>query len=377
MDEDIGWKVSGSEFSFIALRPSVDVEHDQVKSIGDVRNPSTFCVLVELGNRDVDVPMTLWVERILRQVINYAKGVRIQFDGNNISHLLVSKDALHAGFALEHLGNLILTELRNEFPAIGPLRVTFILDNKEAKNMIPKIESFRKERIQKIEHATEDGEAFFYGCTRCRSFSLAHACTVTPDRPSQCGSRPWYRVKAQAILSPGSVYNPCTLIEKGECLDPKRGEYTGVNESTAQRTDGRVKRVYLHSVFDFPHTACSCFKNIAFYIREVDGIGLMHKGFEGIAPNGLTWTKLANRVAGRQCTDGAVTFSNQYLHSRKFLLGDGGYSRVVWMTEALTKFAGKAIPGLYRKLIATENDVTTIEELKKFLHEQRQDNTND
>jgi acetyl-CoA decarbonylase/synthase complex subunit beta len=155
-------------------------------------------------------------------------------------------------------------------------------------------------------------------------------------------------------------------------LDPHRGEYTGVNESTAQRTDGRVKRVYLHGLFDFPHTACSCFKNVAFYIREVDGIGLMHKGFEGTAPNGMTWTELANRVAGRQCPDGAVTFSNRYLHSRKFLAGEGGYSRVVWMTEALKKFAGRAIPERYRRSIATENEVTTIKELEEFLHERRQ-----
>jgi acetyl-CoA decarbonylase/synthase complex subunit beta len=95
-------------------------------------------------------------------------------------------------------------------------------------------------------------------------------------------------LKAQAILAPASVYHPSQVVDKGRVLNELKGEYEGVNASTATRTDGRVTRVFLHSIFDYSHTACSCFQNIAFYIPEVDGIGLMHRGYNGSAPNGAT-----------------------------------------------------------------------------------------
>jgi len=371
LEDDIGLRLEGSLFSFIVIRPSLTVQEDAVTVLGEVEKASTFCVLVELGNRDVDDPMTLWIGRILRRVINYAKGIKVKSKGNRIIDLIMTKDALKSGFTPEHLGDLIKTELRNDFPAIGPIHITFLLNKEDAKKIHPEILSFIEERKNKIKNVTEESESVFYGCTRCRSFSLAHACTVTPERPSQCGVRPWYMIKAHAILDPGSVYEPCVLINKGKCLDPLLGEYEGVNRSTERRTEGRVKRIYLHSIFDFPHTACSCFQNIAFHFPEVDGIGLMPRDFKGEAPNGMTWTKLANKVAGRQCLDGVASFSVGYLHSRKFFQGDGGYSRVVWMTDHLKKIAGNAIPKKFRRSIATEKDITTIEELKTFIKKNR------
>lgn len=371
LEADVGLRLDGSLFSFIIAKPSLTVQEDEVTVLGDIKKTSTFCVLVELGNRNIDDPMTLWIGRILRRVINYAKGIKVKSKGNRIIDLIMTKEALKSGFRPEHLGNLIKTELRNDFPSIGPIHVTFILNKEDAKKMYPTILSFIEERKNKIKNATEESESVFYGCTRCRSFSLAHACTVTPERSSQCGVRPWYMIKAHAILDPGSVYEPCVLIYKGKCLDPLRGEYEGVNRSTERRTEGRVKRIYLHSIFDFPHTACSCFQNIAFHIPEVDGIGLMPRDFKGEAPNGMTWTKLANKVAGRQCIDGVASFSVGYLHSQKFFQGDGGYSRVVWMTDHLKKIAGDSIPEKFKRSIATEKDITTIEELKTFIKKNR------
>jgi acetyl-CoA decarbonylase/synthase complex subunit beta len=170
-------------------------------------------------------------------------------------------------------------------------------------------------------------------------------------------------LKAYAVLAPCSTYNPCTLIEKGECLDDVKGEYVGVNAFTDVRTGGMVNRVFLHSIFEYPHTACSCFQNVAYYIPEVDGIAIVDRSYKGIAPGGMTWTNLANKVAGRQYVDGAAPMATKYLKSTKFLQGDGGYRRVVWMTETLKSFAGESIPEVYRERIATEKTATTVEEL--------------
>ncbi|MFP3951566.1 MAG: hypothetical protein ACLFVP_05450 [Candidatus Bathyarchaeia archaeon] len=360
--KEVQIRVQSSKHGFMVSKPS-DFEEDDVRVNGSMENASGFSILVELGNPKVDPAITMWVDAIVRRVSKYAKGVKVLGRSGGGLELQITGEAHEAGFTLDHLGRLIMTELRNEFPAIGPIRISFILDSDEEERLQPAIDSYKELRRDQIDSASEENLDYFFGCTRCRSFSLAHACTVTPDRPAQC-SKPWYMLKAYAVLAPDSTFNPCTLIEKGECLDLMRGEYTGVNASTERRTEGRVKRVYLHTIFEHPHTSCSCFQNIAYYIPELDGIAIMNRGYTGKAPGGVTWTNLANMVAGRQYQGGAATIATKYLHSPKFLQADGGYQRVVWMTERLKTFAGDAIPEEYRKRIATEKDATTINELK-------------
>lgn len=362
-EEDIEVQAGGTPSGFIVSMPS-KVVRDETKVIGSLDDATGFSILVELGNPEADPSVTLWVDAILQRVSKYGKGVKIQTSGGVI--LQITKQAVKAGFTLMHLGSLIITELRNEFPSIGPVRVSFILDGAEESRLYPEICAYREMRKELIEQVSEDNLDSFYGCTRCRSFSLGHACTVTPERPAQC-SKPWYMLKAYAVLAPGDTFNPCTLIEKGDCIDPLRGEYSGVNASTFSRTDGLVERVYLHSIFGYPHTACSCFQNVAYYIPEVDGIAIMDRGYKGEAPGGMTWTRLANMVAGRQCHEGAATMATQYLRSTKFLQADGGYERVVWMTETLKNFAGDSISEEDRTRIKTEKTVTTIKGLQDQL----------
>jgi len=367
-DEDIFLALKGSPSSFMVVKTSNQAHEDEIVIPEPSRVADGFSVLVELGNEAVDPPITLWVEGVLRKLINHAKGVKVRVEGAGGVALRITREAHEAGFTLHHLGNLVQTELRNEFPEIGPVRVSFITDRAEEAKLHPDIQAYKEERSRLIKETREEDLNHFYGCTRCRSFSLGHACTVTPDRPAQC-SKPWYQLKANAVLNPGDVYDQCVLVEAGECLDLVRGEYLGVNLSTEERTEGRVNRVFLHSIFGSPHTACSCFQNATYYIPEVDGIAIMNRGFEGESPGGMTWTKLGNMLAGRQYKGGAATIATAYLRSRKFLQADGGYERVVWMSNFLKKAAGDAIPQELRGSIATENDARTLDDLEAFLKE--------
>ena len=366
--DDLALQIKGSPGSFMVVRPSPSTTRDSIEVRGSVDDASGFSVLVELGNEAADPPVTLWVEAILRRVINMAKGVKVRKKGGGVMVYELTEQASDAGFTLNHLGELVINGLRNEFGAIGPIEVTFILDGEEEGRLSPEISDYVEERTKIIRETSEDDLDVFYGCVRCRSFALAHACTVTPDRPAQC-SKPWYQIKANAVLDPGDIYNGCELVEKGECLDPVKGEYEGVNASTEKRSEGRVGRVFLHSVFDHPHTSCSCFQNVVYHIPEVDGLAIVHRGYEGEAPGGMTWTKLANMVAGRQYREGAAAIATAYLLSRKFLQADGGYARVVWMTENLKRTALRAIPEELRDSIAIESDATTLNGLKAFLKE--------
>jgi acetyl-CoA decarbonylase/synthase complex subunit beta len=367
-ESDIALELKGSTSSFMTVKPSSEVTEDEIFVQVSNGEADGFSVLVELGNEAVDPPITLWIEGVLRRLINLAKGVKVSIEGTGEVIFRITSEAQEAGFTFHHLGNLIQTELRNEFPQIGPIRASIIADQEQEAKFYTDIQVFNDERSRLIKETREEDLDYFFGCTRCRSFSLGHACTVTPDRPAQCG-KPWYQLKANAVLNPGDVYDQCVLVESGECLDPVRGEYLGVNEATEERTEGRVSQVFLHSIFGSPHTACSCFRNAVYHIPEVNGLAIMNRYFEGDAPGDMTWTKLGNLLAGRQYKGGAATIATAYLRSRKFLQADGGYRRVVWMTEFLKKAAGDAIPSELRDSIASENDARTIEELKTFLKE--------
>jgi acetyl-CoA decarbonylase/synthase complex subunit beta len=366
-EEDFAWRVDGSEHSFVVVRSNHKIKGDTFIVSGDKDSPYDFAILVELGNPIVDDVVSVAVEAALLRVLKYARGVKLVLQGGKIDHFVMSKNAFEAGFTLDHYMKVISTELRNKFPDIGPIKIEIILDKDKVQGLASEINEFIKLRKLVIDQASEETIDAFYGCTRCQSFSLGHACTITPERPSQCGSRPWYILKAQALLAPDSVYNPSQVIEKGELLDKALGEYSGVNESTAERTWNRTQRVYLHSIFKHPHTACSCFQNVAYYIPEVDGIALVNRNFNGDTPGGYNWTNLANRVAGYQNKKGFATFANMYMHSPKFFQADGGFKRVVWMTDFLKKIAGRSIPMGLKDKIADENDARSLEELKKFL----------
>ena len=91
---------------------------------------------------------------------------------------------------------------------------------------------------------------------------------------------------------------PIFPIEKGECLDPVKGEFAGINESAKKRSLGEVSRVYLYSAFTYPHTSCGCFEGIAFYIPEVEGFGIVMRGYRDVTVNGLAFSTMADSTAG-------------------------------------------------------------------------------
>ena len=156
-----------------------------------------------------------------------------------------------------------------------------------------------------------------------------------------------------------------SVLKKGRCLNSEKGEWEDANAAIELLTEGRTKRVFLHSLFAHPHTACSCFQGVAFYIKEVNGIGLMHRAFKGTTPDGQSWDDLANAAAGKQ-SSGYAAFGTDYLRSPKFLQGDGGWTRIVWMPQELKeKFAPD------KDWITTEVNVQNIGELTQFLSARR------
>ena len=122
-------------------------------------------------------------------------------------------------------------------------------------------------------------------------------------------------------------------------------------------------------------TCCGCFECIALMLPEVNGIMIVNREFKGITPSGMTFSTLAGTIGGGAQTPGFAGISKNYILSDRFLQGEGGIERLVWMpsalkeelkTRLLKKLTDQDKPDLCKK-IADETVATTIEELIEYL----------
>ena len=67
------------------------------------------------------------------------------------------------------------------------------------------------------------------------------------------------------------------------------------------------------------------------------GVHIMtvHRDYTGETPCGMKFTTLAGVIGGGQVTPGFVGHSKYNVCQRKFVVGDGGLARVVWMPKSL------------------------------------------
>ena len=123
-------------------------------------------------------------------------------------------------------------------------------------------------------------------------------------------------------------------------------------------------------------TCCGCFECIALMLPEVNGIMVVNREYKGITPSGMTFSTLAGTIGGGAQTPGFAGISKNYILSDRFLQGEGGIDRLVWMPSQLKdelknqlvkKLTDQGKPDLLGK-IADENCATTLEDLIIFLN---------
>jgi acetyl-CoA decarbonylase/synthase complex subunit beta len=281
--------------------------------------------------------------------------------------LRLSKKSYQKGLnSFQLIGKVLHRLFKSELPIIEKLQVTFITDPEKIKEMYDEALQIYEARDARARGLKDEEVDKFYGCILCQSFAPTHCCVITPQRYSNCGAISWFDGRASASIDPkGPVFE----IERGELLDPVKGEFSGVNEAVKKRTLGEITKVWLYTAFDYPHTSCGCFEAVAFYIPEVDGFGIVHRGYPDVAVNGLAFSTLADSTAGGRQVDGFHGISIEYMRSPKFLQADGGYNRVVWMPKEVKERVKNFIPAELVDKIATEENAKTIDELKAFLKE--------
>ncbi|MFY9750350.1 MAG: CO dehydrogenase/CO-methylating acetyl-CoA synthase complex subunit beta [Methanoregula sp.] len=321
-------------------------------------------ILVEIAGPELEEDIEGVIERRIHEYTNYIEGL-MHLNQRYDIWVRVSKKAYAKGFTtLAFVGNVLIALLKNELPLIEQIQVTFFTDQEKISARYAEAMAAYEARDARARGLTDDDVDVFYGCALCQSFAPSHVCVITPQRYANCGAISWFDGRAAARIDPKGPIFP---ISKGECLDPVKGEYSGINESAKKRSLGTVHRIYLYSAFACPHTSCGCFEGIAFYIPEVEGFGIVMRGYKDVTVNGLPFSTMADSTAGGRQVDGFHGISLEYMRSPRFLAADGGYARIAWMPYDLREQMREFIPADLFSRIATEKDVRTVSELRDFL----------
>ena len=322
-------------------------------------------ISVQIQGEKLEKELEGVIERRLHELCNYIKGF-MHLNQRDQIWCRVSKEAVEAGFKLEHLGKALSILLKEEFPIIEKISVSIFTEETDVESFLETARAQYDLRDARARELRDEDVDVFYGCTMCQSFAPSHVCVVTPDRTALCGAINWFDCRAAAKMDPEG---PIFEVTKGEVLDAEKGEYSDVNVMVAERSQGITERVYLHSVFEYPHTSCGCFEAVAFYIPELDGIGIVNRDFRGETPLGIPFSAMAGQCSGGKQVEGFTGLSLEYMRSPKFLQADGGFERIIWLPKEIKDSLTDFIPEELRDKISTEEDASSIKEIRRFLRE--------
>ena len=358
------------KFELVTLKKAEEVEHEKVEVIGpdikDMREGSSqsLAIMVDIAGATLEKDMEPVIERRIHMYANYIEGIYHMNQRNDV-WMRLSKESFNKGFnSLIEFGQILVFLFTSELSAIEKISVTLVTDKKKVEELLPQAMKIYQARDERLRGLKEEDVDVFYGCILCQSFAPTHCCVITPERVANCGAISWFDGRAAYKLDPEG---PIFEVQKGELIDPVKGEYSGLNKEVAGRSLGQYDRMYLHSAFEHPHTSCGCFQAVLFYIPEVDGFGIVHRDYQGFTVIGQTFSRIAGATSGGKQIDGACGIALELIRSPKFFQADGGLRRVVWMPQEIKERYKDAIPAdLYDK-IATDKDVKDVAQLAEFL----------
>lgn len=360
------------KFELTRVKKPNEIEDGKVTIVGpdlkDMEQGKAYPVgiLIEVAGGKLEPELEGVIERRIHAYSNYIEGF-MHLNQRYDIWLRVSKKSFQKGLnSFEHIGKVLQRLFKSELPIIEKMQVTFVTDPDKIKELYDQALKIYEARDARARGLKDEEVDKFYGCVLCQSFAPSHVCVITPQRYSNCGAISWFDGRAAASIDPKG---PVFTIERGELIDAIKGEFSGVNEAVKKKSLGEITKVHLYTAFGYPHTSCGCFEAVAFYIPEVDGFGIVHRGHKEVTVNGLGFSTIADSTAGGRQVDGFHGLSIEYMRSPKFLQADGGWKRIVWLPKEVKERVKSYIPPEVVDKIATEENAKNVDELKSFLKE--------
>ena len=357
-----------------------EVEDGKIEVIGpdldEIAEGSQFplAVVAEVAGREMQEDFEPILERQIHHLINYAQGV-MHIGQRDIAWIRVSKSAFDKGFRLKHIGSIVHARLHQDFGRIfDKVQVKIYTEEEQVQEILAQARTSYRARDARIEGMTDETTEMYYSCTLCQSFAPNHVCVISPERTGLCGAYNWMDCRAAFEMAPTGPNQP---VEKGECLDPKLGRWKGVDAFVNKASRGNIDHYYFYSVVNDPMTTCGCCECISAVAPMCNGVMTVNREYSEMTPCGMKFTTLAGTIGGGLSTPGFVGHSKYNICQRKFISGDGGLQRMVWMPKMLKeeirdRIEKRAeeigIPNLY-EMIADETVGVTEEEILPFLEE--------
>ncbi len=333
-------------------------------------------IYVQIAGREFQTDFEPIIERQIHHLINYIQGI-MHIGQRDISWIRVSKAAIDKGFTLKDIGTVLHAKFHQDFQKIvDKVQITLYTKKKDVDELTKRARGEYKTRDERVEKMTDEDVETYYSCTLCQSFAPNHVCTVSPERTGLCGAYNWMDCKASFEINPTGPNQP---IEKGECLDPVLGQWKGVNEFVQKASRGAVDHYNFYSMVYDPMTTCGCCECIAAMLPQCNGIMTVGRDYSGETPCGMKFTTLAGVMGGGASSPGFVGHSKFNITQGKFILGDGGIKRLVWMPKDLKEEIRERLvkrgeeigmPDLIDR-IADETVGITEEEILPFLKEKK------
>jgi acetyl-CoA synthase len=291
-----------------------------------------LAVVVEVAGRNFQPDFEPILERQIHHLVNYAQGI-MHIGQRDIAWYRIGKAAVEKGFSLKDIGKILHAKFHQDFGAIfDKCQVKLYTEKDKVDEITALARSIYRERDARVEGMTDETTETYYSCTLCQSFAPNHVCVISPERTGLCGAYNWMDCKASFEINPTGPNQP---VEKGEVLDEKLGNWKGVNDFVFKASRQAVNTYNFYSLVYDPMTTCGCCECISAVLPMCNGIMTVNRDYTGETPCGMKFTTLAGVIGGGQVTPGFVGHSKYNVCQRKFVVGDGGLARVVWMPKIL------------------------------------------
>lgn len=366
-------------FEWVRTLPAEEIEHNRVTVVGtdwqqryQKGGVLPLAIVVDVAGRKMQPDFEGVIERKIHTNINEAHGIW-HMGQRDIIWIRISSEAKQAGFELEHIGVIQTAAILHKFGQIvDKVQVTLYVDDADVLRFREEARRSYLERDRRLGSLTDESVGDFYSCLLCQSFAPSHVCVISPERLGLCGAFNWLDAKAAFEIDPTGGNQP---IQKGELLDERVGRYSGVDDYLKKASGGAVETLNMYTLMENPMTSCGCFECIVGIVPEANGVLIVHRGHAGMTPAGMKFSTLAASVGGGVQTPGFMGVGVNFITSKKFIAGDGGLRRVVWMPAELKtrirdafnkRAADEGMPDLLDR-IADETICEEPDQLVEFL----------
>lgn len=325
-------------YEILRSRPEAEVEDGRIEVIGKdldefpEGSSTPIAVLVDVYGKRMLEDFETVLERRIHLYLNFAEGLW-HTGQRNIIWMRISKNAFRSGFRLRHIGNILVTKMKEEFGnIISRVQVTIITDAQEIRHHLPDALDVYARRDDRMEDLTDDAVDTFYSCLMCQSFAPDHVCVITPERLGLCGAINWLDARTGKEIVPSGPNQP---IPKRATLDVSKGQWEGVNATVTELTRGKIVRINAYSLMEDPMTSCGCFECIVAMTADAQAVIVVNREYPGMTPVGMKFSTLAGSIGGGRQTPGFIGVGRKYLTSKKFISAEGGFLRIAWMPKHL------------------------------------------